>query len=57
VNAGKYTSHSSLSLSPYFFVRLSVGKTSIIQNYIRKTVLDGYKPTIGADFFSKHVEV
>ena len=31
----------------------SVGKTSIIQNFIRKTVSHGYKPTIGADFNSK----
>ena len=35
----------------------SVGKTSIIQNYIRKTISSGYKPTIGADFFSKKLEI
>ena len=35
----------------------SVGKTSIIQNYIRKTVYQAYKPTIGADFFSKKLEI
>ena len=31
----------------------SVGKTSIIQNFIRKSINHGYKPTIGADFNSK----
>lgn len=35
----------------------SVGKTSIIQNYIRKTISQGYKPTIGSDFFSKKLEI
>ena len=34
-----------------------VGKTSIIQNYIRKTISSAYKPTIGADFFSKKLEI
>ena len=35
----------------------AVGKTSLIQNYIRKAVSQVYKPTIGADFHSKRVEV
>ena len=35
----------------------SVGKTSIIQNFIKKTISQGYKPTIGADFFSKKMEM
>ena len=35
----------------------SVGKTSIIQNFIKKTISHGYKPTIGADFFSKKMEM
>ena len=35
----------------------SVGKTSIIQNYIRKTISAAYKPTIGADFFSKKLHL
>lgn len=33
----------------------SIGKTSIIQSYILKTVSKSYKPTIGADFFDKKV--
>uniref|UniRef100_A0A7S3FSY3 Ras-related protein Rab-7b n=1 Tax=Strombidium rassoulzadegani TaxID=1082188 RepID=A0A7S3FSY3_9SPIT len=35
----------------------SVGKTSIIQNYIRKNISQVYKPTIGADFHSKRLEI
>ena len=35
----------------------AVGKTSIIQNYIRKSISQVYKPTIGADFHSKRVEI
>jgi Ras-related protein Rab-7A len=35
----------------------SVGKTSIIQNYIRKSISQVYKPTIGADFHSKKIEI
>mmetsp|Transcript_19674 Transcript_19674/g.26610 ORF Transcript_19674/g.26610 Transcript_19674/m.26610 type:complete len:83 (+) Transcript_19674:111-359(+) len=35
----------------------SVGKTSIIQNFIRKTINHGYKPTIGADFNSKKLQM
>ena len=35
----------------------AVGKTSIIQNYIRKNISQVYKPTIGADFHSKRLEI
>ena len=35
----------------------AVGKTSLIQNYIRKSISQVYKPTIGADFHSKRLEV
>ena len=35
----------------------AVGKTSLIQNYIRRQVSQTYKPTIGADFHSKRLEV
>ena len=35
----------------------AVGKTSLIQSYIRKQVSQTYKPTIGADFHSKRLEV
>ena len=35
----------------------AVGKTSLIQNYIRKQISQVYKPTIGADFHSKRLEV
>ena len=35
----------------------AVGKTSLIQNYIRKAVSQVYKPTIGADFHSKRLDV
>ena len=35
----------------------AVGKTSIIQNYIRKSISQVYKPTIGADFHSKRLEI
>lgn len=35
----------------------AVGKTSIIQNYIRKNISQVYKPTIGADFHSKRMEI
>ena len=35
----------------------AVGKTSIIQNYIRKQISQVYKPTIGADFHSKRLEI
>ena len=35
----------------------AVGKTSLIQNYIRKSVSQVYKPTIGADFHSKRLDV
>ncbi len=34
-----------------------LGKTSIILNYILKTISSGYKPTIGADFFSKKLDI
>ena len=35
----------------------AVGKTSIIQNYIKKSMSQVYKPTIGADFHSKRLEI
>ena len=35
----------------------AVGKTSLIQNYIRKAVSQVYKPTIGADFHSKRLDM
>ena len=35
----------------------AVGKTSLIQQYSRKELQQEYKPTIGADFHSKKVEV
>ena len=35
----------------------AVGKTSIIQNFIRKSISQTYKPTIGADFHTKKLEV
>ena len=35
----------------------AVGKTSVISNYIRKSISANYKPTIGADFHSKRIEV
>lgn len=35
----------------------AVGKTSIIQNYIRKSMSQVYKPTIGADFHSKRLDI
>ena len=35
----------------------AVGKTSLIQNFIRKSISQVYKPTVGADFHSKRVEV
>ena len=35
----------------------AVGKTSLIQNYIRKNISQVYKPTIGADFHSKRLEI
>ena len=35
----------------------AVGKTSIIQHYIRKSISQVYKPTIGADFHSKRLEI
>ena len=35
----------------------AVGKTSLIQNYIRKAVSQVYKPTIGADFHSKRLDI
>jgi len=33
----------------------NVGKTSIFQRYVRETYEEGYKATIGADFFSKEI--
>ncbi|TNV76472.1 hypothetical protein FGO68_gene10383 [Halteria grandinella] len=35
----------------------AVGKTSMIQRYIKKSMSQVYKPTIGADFHSKKVEI
>ena len=35
----------------------AVGKTSLIQRYSRKELQQEYKPTIGADFHSKKVEI
>lgn len=34
-----------------------MGKTSIIQQYIKKSISTNYKPTIGADFHSKKLEI
>ena len=35
----------------------AVGKTSLIQSYIRKSCAQQYKPTIGADFHSKRLDI
>ena len=34
-----------------------VGKTSLMDRYVNKKFVSGYKATIGADFLTKEVEV
>lgn len=40
-----------------FFLFLSVGKTSLMNQYVNKKFSNQYKATIGADFLTKEVMV
>ena len=35
----------------------SVGKTSLINKYVMKSSTQAYKPTVGADFHNKKIQV
>lgn len=45
---------ASLILLPFYF---SVGKTSLMNQYVNKKFSNQYKATIGADFLTKEVMV
>jgi len=41
----------------FFFKHISVGKTSLMNQYVNKKFNNQYKATIGADFLTKEVMI
>ena len=41
------------TISIYFKIKLRVGKTSLMHQYVRRKFSNHYKATIGADFLTK----